>query len=374
MSHSVILAARRSAIVPRNGAFSPLAIEEVAAPVLRAAMSDAFLKPGDVDELILANSLGAGGNPARIVALAAELPERVAGLSIDRQCVGGLDALLIADSMIRSGQCDVVIAGGAESYSRMPLRYRTFADRRPPQRYDQAQFTPWPDRDPGMAEAADRLANEFGISRGEQNAWAIDSHSKAMHAQTEQIVEIVNVSKDQFTRNLTERHCSRAKVVSGSITAANMSVAADGAAFVVVSSSEWAANRGLTGVELLGGCTEGGDPELPGLAPINAINRALSAYSLDPRDLGNVEIMEAFSVQAIACVKGAQINPAVVNRWGGSLARGHPIGASGAVLAVQLFHQLRGTDELGLAAIAAAGGLGTAVLFRSQTHASNQPC
>ena len=374
MSQSIILAARRSAVVPRNGAFSKLSIEEIAAPVLQATMSDAHLKSVDVDELILANSLGAGGNPARIVALAAGLPERVAGLSIDRQCVGGLDAILIADAMVRSGKCNVVIAGGAESYSRMPQRYRTFADRRPPQQYDQAQFTPWPDRDPGMTEAADRLANEFGISRGEQDAWAIDSHSKAMLAPREQIVEIVGVSKDQFTRNLTEQHCRRAKVVSGSITAANMSVAADGAAFVVVSSSDWAADRGLAGVELLGGCTEGGDPELPGLAPVNAINRALSAHSLDPRDLGTVEIMEAFSVQAIACAKGAQINTAIVNHWGGSLARGHPIGASGAVLAVQLFHQIRGTGELGLAAIAAAGGLGTAVLFRSETYAPNRPC
>lgn len=365
MNPTVVLAARRSPIVPRNGAFSHLSIEEIAQPVMLAALTDAGLELKDVDELIVANSLGAGGNPARIIALKSGLPESVAGLSIDRQCVGGLDALLIADALIRSGRCNVVIAGGAESYSRMPLRFKTFSDGRPPLQYQQAQFTPWPDRDPDMAEAASKLAADLEISRSEQDTYAIASHVKAMSAPSDHLVEVSGISKDQFTRNLTERHCQRAPVVNGSITAANMSVAADGAAFVVLASSAWADAHSFIGASLLGGVTLGGEPTMPGLAPVRAINQTLSELALAPRDLDFAEIMEAFAAQGIACVREAGIDPAVVNHWGGSLARGHPIGASGAVLAVHLFHQIRQTGGRGIAAIAAAGGLGTALAMQS---------
>lgn len=361
MTRSVLLAARRSAIVPRNGTFSHLSIEAIAAPVLQSLINDAGLEPELIDELIVANSLGAGGNPARIVALETGLPETVAGLSIDRQCVGGLDALLIADALVRSGQCDVVIAGGVESYSRMPLRFRTFADLRAPEQYEQAQFTPWPDRDPDMAEAANQLATRLGISKYEQDAWAINSHEAALMAPSDHLVEISGVSRDQFTRKLTDRHCKRAPTVSGSITAANMSVAADGAAFVLVASSKLAEDRCLPSITLLGGSTIGGDPELPGLAPVAAINQTLSNLKLRSNDLKVAEIMEAFAVQAIACVHGSGLDPEIVNCWGGSLARGHPIGASGAVLAVQLFHRVCAEGGPGIAAIAAAGGIGTVV-------------
>lgn len=364
MTGSVLIAARRSAVVPRNGAFAPLSIEEIASPVLHAVMQDAGLQPDDIDEVILANALGGGGNPARIVALHAGLPERVAGLSIDRQCVGGLDALLLADALVRSGQHKLVIAGGAESYSRMPLRFQTFADRRPPEQYQQARFTPWPDRDPDMAEAADQLARHCEISKAEQDAWAIASHAAARAAPTDHIVEVSGVSHDAFTRDLGPRHCAKAHSVSGSISAANMSVAADGAAFVAVASSEWAATHGLHGVTLRGGCTVAGTPDLPGLAPVAAIKQTLADLAMTSKDIDTVEIMEAFAVQAIACVRGAGVDSTDVNPWGGSLARGHPIGASGAILAVHLFHQLQRRTGSGLAAIAAAGGLGTALVLQ----------
>lgn len=361
MVGSVLLSARRSPIVPRNGAFAALSIEEIAAPIVLAALNDAGLAVDEVDELIAANSLGAGGNPARITALHAGLPERVAGLTIDRQCVGGLDAILLADALVRSGRCDVVVAGGVESYSRMPLRFKTFSDARPPEQFEQAQFTPWPDRDPDMAQAANQLAVTLGISKAEQDAWAITSHQAARSAPVDHIVELLGVSNDPFTRELSERHCARAPKVSGSISVANMSVAADGAAFVVVVSSQWAKERCAKGVDLLGGQTIGGNPEMPGLAPVEAINQTLSSLNICRSDLRSVEIMEAFAAQAIACVDGAGIDPVIVNNWGGSLARGHPIGASGAVLAVQLFHRIQVTGGLGMAAIAAAGGLGSAI-------------
>jgi acetyl-CoA C-acetyltransferase len=354
---AVILAARRTAVCPRGGAFAHLRIEDLAAPVMQAVLVDAGIAAARVDEVILANALGAGGNPARRAALLAGLPERVAGLTIDRQCAGGLDAVLLAQAMVDSGAAEVVLAGGAESYSRRPLRAMPGVDGVAVP-YDQAPFTPWPDRDPEMAAAAAALAERLGISREAQAAWAVESHAKAMGgADWPEIVAINGVSRDAFTRALTPALASRAPRLAGSITAATAAVAADAAAFVLVVSDRLAAGQGL---RILAGATVGGNPEEPGLVPIAAIGAALARAGLRPLDIAMAEVMEAFAVQAMACVTGAGLAPGIVNIGGGALARGHPIGASGAILAVRLFHGLR--EGFGLAAIAAAGGLGSALV------------
>jgi acetyl-CoA C-acetyltransferase len=363
---SFIASACRSPVAPRGGGLSAMALHELAAPVIRAALRGAGLSPQDVDEVILSNALGGGGNPARIAALAAGLPEHVAGLSTDRQCAGGLDAILLAAMMVQSGHADVVVAGGAESYSRRPLRQRTFADGRAPEPYDQAPFTPWPDRDPEMALAAAELARSQGISRKAQDDWAVASHAKALaqSARSSEILPLAGLQTDSFARALSPALCKRAKVISGDITAANAAVAADGAAFCVVVSPRVAARLTSPLVRVIGGATRGGTPECPGLAPVVAIQSSLARHGLSAADIGTAEIMEAYAVQAIACVQGAKLDPAVVNRGGGALARGHPIGASGAINAVRLYHELiRSGGGTGLAAIAAAGGLGTALLL-----------
>ncbi|WP_411976146.1 acetyl-CoA C-acyltransferase [Sulfitobacter faviae] len=367
MTRAYIVSACRSPIAPRGGALAHLSLPELAAPVLSAALSRAGLDPAQVDEVICSSALGPGGNPARSIALAAGLPEQVAGLSFDRQCAGGLDALALARQMVLSGAADIVVAGGAESYSRQPLRYRTFADGRPAEAYTQAPFTPWPDRDPDMAEAAAALGRSQGISRAEQDDWAVESHAKARaQPPTEaELVPLAGVSTDAFTRRLTPALCSRAKALSGDITAANAAVAADAAAFCVVVSERVAADLALPTVELIAAATKGSRPEEPGLAPLVAIGEVFRRTGLKASGLHRAEIMEAYAVQAIACVTGAGIGPRIVNRGGGALARGHPIGASGAINAVRLWHELvaRGSG-IGLAAIAAAGGIGSAALMR----------
>ena len=365
MPLSYIVAARRSPIAPRNGVFAGLSFAELAKPVITQVLIDAGLSACDVGELIVSNALGAGGNPARIVGLHAGLPVRVAGLSIDRQCAGGLDALVIADAMIRAGQHDVVVAGGVESYSRRPLRSHTFADGSAPQPYDQAPFTPWPDRDPDMAVAADTLAQKLDIPKADQDAWAMQSHAQALAASHPEITPVAGTVRDTFTRHLTPRHCAKAPTVSGTITAANMAVAADGAAFVVMVSAKLAARLCAQRVAFVAGSTVGRDPELPGLAPIDAINAVLGAADISAANLRHAEVMEAFSVQAIACQQGANIPRSIVNPQGGALAWGHPVGASGAILAARLYHQLCHAKGTGIAAIAAAGGIGTAIALRS---------
>jgi acetyl-CoA C-acetyltransferase len=351
-----LIAARRTAVVPRGGAFARLRIEDLAAPVLTACLADAGIGPGQVDEVILSNALGAGGNPARRAALAAGLPERVAGLTIDRQCAGGLDAILLARALVDSGAAEVVLAGGVESYSRRPLRLATDPDGGPPVPYDEAPFTPWPDRDPGMAEAAEALARRLGIGRARQEAWAAESHAKALAADlSAEIVALNGVARDAFPRLLTPKLMARAPVLTGSLTAATAAVAADAAAVCLVVSDRIAAGRGLA---ILAGATTGGSPEEPGLAPVAAIRRVW-----DGEPLAQAEIMEAYAVQALAVIDAAGLDPEIVNPGGGGLARGHPVGASGAILAVRLFHGLRAGR--GLAAIAAAGGIGTALLVEA---------
>ena len=357
---AVILSARRSAVVPHGGAFARLSIEALAARVVQAVLADAGLEPGAAEELIAANALGAGGNPARRVALAAGLPERVAGLSIDRQCVGGLDAILLAAALVDSGAARVVVAGGVESWSRRPLRLATDPVGGPPVPYDAPPFTPWPDRDPDMTEAAAALAARLGLSRQLQEAWAVDSHRKTLaRADWPEIVPLAGVTRDAFVRPLTPALAARAKVLAGSVSMATTAVAADAAAFVVVARDDMA---GADALRIGPGLTLGAAPEEPGLAPVPAIAAALARAGLLPGDLAQVELMEAYAAQAIACVQGAGLEPARVNPAGGALARGHPVGASGAILAVRLFHDL--SHGHGLAAIAAAGGLGTAVVFR----------
>ena len=344
---AVIVKAKRSAIVPRGGAFAGLEIEEIAAPVI-AALLQGF--PPKVDEVICANALGAGGTVARIIALAAGLGP-VAGLTIDRQCTGGLDAILLARALVDSGAARVVIAGGAESYSRAPQRLRDGVE------YTQARFAPKGWDDPDMAQAADLIGREAGVSRAAQDAYAVESHMKYRVVAGE-VVSVAGITRDPAAGRVTAALAARAAPIAGSITAANTALAADGAAFVLVVADDLAAKIG--GLRILRGANVGGDAARPGLAAIAAIAEVGGASA----DLA--EVMEAYAVQAMLCSEGlAHVNIGV-NVGGGALARGHAIGASGAVLAVRLFYEL-GAGQTGVAAIAGAGGIGAAMLAQKLT-------
>jgi acetyl-CoA C-acetyltransferase len=207
-----------------------------------------------------------------------------------------------------------------------------------------------------MAQAAAALADTLGIVRAEADAFAVASHARALDAgPLPEIVSLQGVAGDAFTRRLTPALAARAPVLVGPVTAANAAVAADAAAFVVVAATG-------QGPRIAAQVTLGADPCQPGLAPIPAIAAALARAGLRPGDLSAAEIMEAYAVQAIACIRGAGLDPAIVNAKGGALARGHPIGASGAILAVRLVHDLT-AGQHGLAAIASAGGIGAALVL-----------
>lgn len=377
MSAAWMIAARRSPVVPRGGALAALDVDALAAPVIRAVLVDAGVSSADVDEVILGNGLYGGGNPARRAALLAGLGEETPALTLDRQCCSGLDAIALGARLIESGAADCVLAGGVESYSRAPERHAVDAagavSSTP---YVRPPFTPWPDRDPEMTDAAAALAVHLGISANRQADWAVESHVRALAADragalSPELVEMPGAARDAFMRALTPRTCMRSRRLAGAegfeVRAATAAVSADAAA-VVCLVSQRLLSRLAPGFccRIEGTASAGCDPALPGLAPVAATRKLAARDGLDLATLQVFEVMEAYAAQAIACVDALGLDPDRVNRSGGALARGHPIGASGAILAVRLFHELRGEEAgaRGLAAIASAGGLGTALLLQ----------
>nr|WP_321462209.1 thiolase family protein [uncultured Cohaesibacter sp.] len=360
---ALIIGAKRTAVVPRNGAFGALFPHDLAAPVVQKLMQDAGLEPGRLDQIFLANALGGGGNPARMTALAAGL-DHISGISIDAQCAGGLDAMALAIAHVDAGFADVVIAGGSESFSQRPLRAWNRADGTT-DFYSRPPFSPFPDRDPEMVKAADDVATLLGIDREEQDAFAISSHHKAMVAREwlqEEIVPISGVVNDAFPRRLSPALARRTKALSGSISVASTAPEADGAAFCLIVSDRIGIDTDFA-ARIVAQHSAGADPTKPPLAPVPAIKRVLAQAGIRPDDLSLIEMMEAFSVQAIACNRLCDLPFEKTNLSGGALARGHPIGASGAILLCRVFHELRRHPGKALCAIAAAGGIGSALIL-----------
>ncbi|WP_289034810.1 thiolase family protein [uncultured Roseibium sp.] len=383
IAHPLILAARRTAVAPRGGAFRALQADELAAPVIEALLADAGVDRQAVDHVIFGSALYGGGNPARLAALRAGLPDRVPALTLDTQCCSGLDAILMASHLVRSGAARCVIAGGMESYSRAPIRMHRPATRdQEPVAYDRPAFAPFPERDPDLTAAAASLAAELEISRQAQADYAICSHAKALAArkQAVNLAELVilpeaPLEQDAFARPLTQATALRAPVLAGDrrtgVSAATVAVEADAAAAVLVVEEGFtqdltpSASR-LVRTAILDGITRGGPPEDTARVPIDAMRTLLSRLDKRPEDLACLELMEAYAVQAMATVAALGWPEDRINRSGGALGRGHPIGASGAILAVRLVHELQREVEgaHGLCSIAAAGGLGSALALR----------
>jgi acetyl-CoA C-acetyltransferase len=363
--------ARRTPVVPRGGKFAELSVSDLSVPLFRS-MYEENPTQAQINLVVAGNALYGGGNPARLIALAAGIDQSVPAMTIDTQCCAGLDAILLASDAVRTGRAAEALAGGVESFSRAPIRMRRgLGSNDAPVPYDRPPFTPWADRDPDMIAAAADLALARDISRAEQETFAIRSHEKARNAAAAgacaaEVIPIAGVTHDAYTRNLSPRLCERLPVLAGggsyAITTATTAVEADAAAFVTLS-----ATPNATGplVRIRDALYCGADPAMPGLAPIDGVQKLLQRNGLQAGDIDCVEIMEAFAAQAMAFIDAFGFSSSIVNVSGGALARGHPIGASGAILAVRLFHELRGmkTGSVGLAAIAGAGGLASCLLL-----------
>lgn len=380
MKSVYILAAKRTAVMPIQGAFNDVAAHDLLIPVINAVLKDAGLLGDQVDHVLMGNALYGGGNVSRVAALGANLPINIPAMTIDTQCCGGLDAIGLGAQLIKSGAAQIVIAGGVESYSRAPRRIKRALSRGGiDEEYDRPPFTPWPDRDPDMLAAAAKLAKEVGITREMQHIFAIDSHQKALKSQhkgANDIVAINGQTKDGVSRPLSEALCKRLAVIAGDkeygLTSASTALKADGAAAVVMVSEGFLQKHKAKPAfyaHFIDHVARGSDPENPALAPIAAIKHLFDRTGLKVENIAVTEMMEAFAVQAMICLRETGLITQPYNQGGGALARGHPIGASGAINAVRLFHELQNkpSGSNGLTAIAAAGGLGSALIMKSKT-------
>ncbi len=369
-----VAAACRTSVAPNGGDFARLEVARLGSEVIRALLTQTPLSPDVRLEVIMGNALYGGGNPARVAMLMAGLDIAIPAATIDTQCCSGLDAIAWGASRIASGQADAVIAGGLESYSRAPLRYkRPASSGDSPQFYARPPFTPWLDRDPDLIASAASLAYQRNITREQQDVFAVDSHRKALEANwhEDEIAPVCGIETDTFSRRLSPALCARLPSLAGrsphELTAATIAVEADAAAAVLLVSEKLLSRLKPKHVpmQLSGSVSRGFDPEQPALAATSAAAPLLRSMQIAASDISVVEIMEAFAVQAMTFIDDLNFDASVINRSGGALARGHPIGASGAILAVRLFYELQKENRgaKGLAAIAAAGGLGSALLM-----------
>ena len=392
MKRVFIAFSHRTPIVPRFGIAKLIPFYKLAASVIRALIDDiheaqSVLKANSgsgtlqIHSLIAGNALGAGGNPARLMSLAAGLPEGIPALSIDSQCCSGLDAIGLAFQRIRGFPLpfgnQIILAGGAESASLAPIRL----DRGSQKAYEQAPFTPWPDRDPDMIEAALALEEKRDIPKSRMVQWALRSYRLSVEdkiGSEELISPKPGVTKDTLPRSISEALCEKAALL-GRYNACLMAPLADAAAFSALlcldesSLALWKGNfKEITQGHQRGGLLEildyhqiGADPELPGLscsAILPWLEDSEKRFNFSRSEL-TIALMESFSSQVLSSMDDLGLRQEQVNPWGGLLARGHPVGASGAILVWDLFKRLL-PGQLGLAAIPAAGGLASALLVR----------
>ena len=379
----VIVAALRTPIGRVNGTLRDIEPSRLAAPLIARILSDTGVKTSEIDDVILGNAANSAGNLARLAALEAGLPVSTPGVTVDRQCGSGLEAIALAARMIQAGAGRFYLAGGTESASRAHIRLRPPLERggelAPVKR---ARMAPDEIGDPDMGVAAENVATACGISRERQDAFALQSHRRAVEADlagrfSREIVAIETVagpvSRDECPRaNASMETLQRLKPVfveGGTVTAGNACPINDGAAVVLVTSLAEARRLGVSfALEFVDAATAGVDPNLLGLGPVPAMQKLKARLpALDPAKVDFIEFNEAFASQVLGSLDQLDIAADRVNLDGGAIALGHPYGASGAILTVRLFSQMLASpeDAEGLAMMGVGGGMGIVALFRS---------
>jgi acetyl-CoA acyltransferase len=381
----VVVAACRTAIGrahAEKGVFRHVRGDELATAVVRAAVERSGVAPATIEDLVLGATQQRGelgGNVARCVALMADLPLATAGTTVNRLCGSSLEAVARVCHAIAAGAADVQVAAGVEHMHHLPMEAAIDIHPRVLARTSRGMLS--------MGLTAEHLAAAHGISRREQEAYALDSHARAAAAMAAGLFEdeivpvighdetgaIVEAWADQSIRPDTSLEAMAALEPAflpgmGTVTAATSAPLSDGAAALVVMSQAEAARQGLEPwARVVATAVVGVPPAEMGSGPIAAVRRLLArpaAAGITLADIDLVELNEAFAAQAIHCIRELGLDPAKVNVRGGSLAIGHPLGASGARIATTLLHALRDTGgRFGLATMCIGLGQGIAVLF-----------
>ena len=392
LQDAYIVAATRTPIgKSHRGFFRNTRPDDLLVAAMRGALAQVpTLDPKAIEDAIIGCAMPEGPqglNMARVAALLAGLPNTVGGITVNRFCASGLSAIQMAADRIRVGEADVMIAGGAESMSMVPMSGNTPS-------FNPSIF----ERDEnigiayGMGLTAEKVANQWKVSREAQDAFALASHQKALAAQaagefdaettaveiTERTPDLVTgeirtrtrtVNRDEGARpDTTLEGLGKLRTVfaaKGSVTAGNSSQTSDGAGCLILASEKAIREHGLTPLaRFVSYASKGVPPEIMGIGPIEAIPAALRSAGLQQSDLDWIELNEAFAAQALAVINTTGLDPAKVNRMGGAIALGHPLGATGAIRAATLVHALRRHGlKYGMLTMCVGTGQGAAGIF-----------
>ncbi|MCP3741638.1 thiolase family protein [Rossellomorea sp. BNER] len=378
MNEAVIVTAKRTPIGKIGGVLKDYSPEALTAKVLQSINNEYPFITNSIDDVILGNTVGPGGNLARLSALTAGLPLSVPGLTLDRQCGSGLEAIVTACRFIQAGAGDIYLAGGVESTSQAPWKIEKPANSYsplPPKIFTRARFSPDEIGDPEMGIAAENVAKEYGISRDEQDRFSLKSHQKAVESlENERFFDEIVLVGESFRDECPRPNTSFDKLqllppafkAGGTVTAGNACPINDGAAIVLVMSKKKCEELGIKPtMQFVNSSVKGVDPNILGIGPVPAVQTLLEKEDLTIQDIDTIEFNEAFASQVLASLRELNINEEKVNRGGGALALGHPYGASGAILVTRLFYEMKSRkDRYGIATLGIGGGMGLAALFK----------
>ncbi|MFO8336108.1 acetyl-CoA C-acetyltransferase [Staphylococcus aureus] len=382
MTRVVLAAAYRTPIGVFGGAFKDVPAYDLGATLIEHIIKETGLNPSEIDEVIIGNVLqaGQGQNPARIAAMKGGLPETVPAFTVNKVCGSGLKSIQLAYLSIVTGENDIVLAGGMENMSQSPMLVNNsrFGFKMGHQSMvDSMVYDGLTDvfNQYHMGITAENLVEQYGISREEQDTFAVNSQQKAVRAQQNgefdsEIVPVsipqrkgepILVTKDEGVReNVSVEKLSRLRPAfkkDGTVTAGNASGINDGAAMMLVMSEDKAKELNIEPLAVLDGFgSHGVDPSIMGIAPVGAVEKALKRSKKELSDIDVFELNEAFAAQSLAVDRELKLPPEKVNVKGGAIALGHPIGASGARVLVTLLHQLNDEVETGLTSLCIGGG------------------
>jgi len=384
VSRAVVLAAVRTPVGRYGGALSGVRPDDLAAIAIAAAVERSSVEAGEIEDVYFgcANQAGEDNrNVARMAALLAGLPDSVGGVTVNRLCASGLSAVVAACHAVAAGDGDLFVAGGVESMSRAPFVYAK-PDKAFPRGNATAYDTTLGWRFPNprmeelfplesMGETGENVAERWGVSREDQDAFALRSQQRWAEADAEgrfadQLVPVEGLECDEHPRPDTTAQKLAALEPAfrkdGSVTAGNSSGLNDGAAALVIASEERARELGAEPLgAFVSSAVAGVDPRVMGIGPIPAVTKVLARAGIDVGDLDLVELNEAFASQSLAVVRELGLDEEKVNVNGGAIALGHPLGMSGARLVVSLLHELRRRGgRYGLATLCVGVGQGVA--------------
>jgi acetyl-CoA C-acetyltransferase len=397
MEDAVIVSAVRTPVGSFGGQFKDIPATELGAQAINAARLRAQIGADEIEEVVLGCVLqaGLGQNPARQAAMRAGVPKETPSTTVNMVCGSGLKAVTLASQMIRAGDAEIVVAGGMENMSRAP--YLSPATRFGARMGDTTLVDSmirdglWDVfGDVHMGITAENVAEQFGVSREEQDAFAAASQQKAGRALEDgvfdaEIVPIEVPSAEGPVLVTTDEHPRPGTTVEklgrlrpafrrdgGTVTAGNASGLNDGAAALVLMSARKAGELGLEPLALVEGhASVGVEPSIMGIGPVPAVRKALERAGLGLADVDLFELNEAFAAQAVAVQRELGVDPGRVNPNGGAIALGHPIGASGGRILVTLLHELkRAHATRGVAALCVGGGEGQAIVVRNGLNGS----